>query len=130
MKGSEIVSEILRFFQLVETTAKVADEEINRCDQEYNDLTHAAELLALNAVEMSQLMKEIRVNRKKRRVSKNTKEQMTPILEVLQKNQGLINALKVAKGKIESVERTQEVRVYTPRVRTEMTAAFEKQHKA
>lgn len=85
MKGSELVSEILRFFQLVETTAKVADEEINRCDQEYNDLTHAAELLALNAVEMSQLMKEIRVNRKKRRVSKNTKEQMTPILEVLQK---------------------------------------------
>lgn len=130
MKGSEIVSEILRAFQLVETTAKVADEEMNRCDQEYNDLTHAAELLALNAVEMSQLMKEIRVNRKKRRVSKNTKEQMTPILEVLQRNQGLINALKVAKGKIENIERTQEVRVYTPRVRTEMTAAFEKQQKA
>lgn len=130
MKGSEIVSEILRAFQLVETTAKVADEEMNRCDQEYNDLTHAAEILALNAVEMSQLMKEIRVNRKKRRVSKNTKEQMTPILEVLQKHQGLINALKVAKGKIENVERTQEVRVYTPRVRTDMAAAFEKHYKA
>lgn len=129
MEGLDIVSETLRLLQLVETTSKQVSEEINRCDLEHQDLIHAAELLNLNAVEMSKLAKAIKQNRQKRRDAKNTKEQLSPILEVLQKNQGLINSLKVAKGKAESIQRLQKVRVYTPRVRVDLTEEFERASK-
>lgn len=105
--------------------AKAKEEERFR-DDEYNDLTHALELINFNGAEGYKLAKELKENRKFRREAKNMQELITPLRDLLLKYHTIFSELKNVQAMIEAIQHTQSVRVYTPRTRTDLQDRFDR----
>lgn len=122
----KITSQIIEAFEFVKTVWEKAKEEQELCDHEYNDLTHGLELIKFNACEGYKLAKQLQNNRIRRRKAKNTLEQLKPLYEVFKKHQGFLRELKKAQAEIATTYDIQQKRIYTPRVRTDLQEALEK----
>jgi len=94
-----------------------ARRTVIRCEGEMQDLEHEIELLPLGRRELRERAERLRDVRRERRAAKETQEALTPVMQTLEKL-GTTKAIDYAIGAAEQVERTQDRRQYTPRVRT------------
>ncbi|MNP60885.1 hypothetical protein D3C76_1560120 [compost metagenome] len=94
--------------------------ELAYYDGEYNDLTHALELLEFDQERGYQLALQLQSNRKARREAKNERERLQPLYDLLRDRQDFVSDLSRATAKAHSVAQRQSHRVYTPRVREDI----------
>lgn len=122
----KITSQMIATFESVKSAMEKAKEDQDFCDREYNDLTHGLELINFNAYEGYKLAKQLQNNRIRRRILKNTVEQLQPLYELFKKNQGFFKELKNVQAQISTIRDIQQKRIYTPRARTDLQEAFNK----
>lgn len=122
----QAITQILDVFQNVRSTIQECETELTFRDNEYNDLTHALELTTFDAATGYMLAKQLKENRLKRRAAKDLLAQLQPLAEVFDRYQNLINDMRRAKTQIEKIKNAQQLRIYTPRARTDMMEAFER----
>lgn len=120
-----MTSQLIAAFQTVREAVEKAEIDQEYCDREYNDLTHALELINFNGVEGFKLAKQMKDNRVRRRDAKNLIEQLQPLHELMNRHQSFFKDLKKVHAQIETTIHSQQKRTYTPRVRTDIP--FERQ---
>lgn len=106
-----------------------ADYERAVRDEQYysdecTDIVHALELLQLTPRQRLELGSQLGVSRWRRRRAKEDKELLTPLADYLRRQKGMAGELVVIVAKIEEVRRLQAVRVYSPKVRTDLGEVF------
>ncbi|MEB3103064.1 hypothetical protein [Ferviditalea candida] len=120
----ELTNQLITISDTVRTTMEQLEQDQIFADKEYNDLTHALELISFSAVEGYKLAKQMQDNRIRRRNAKNLREQLQPLFELVNKNQVFFRELKNVHAQIETTIGIQQKRTYTPRARADL---FEKQ---
>lgn len=88
-----------------------------QCEGEMLDLEHEIELLPLTRRELRERAERLRDVRRERRAAKEATELLMPIVQTLDRL-GATKAIEYAITAAEQVERNQDRRQYTPRVRT------------
>lgn len=101
-----------------------ANGEWSRLDSEFNDLTHAFELLKLNAADMARTSSDMKRNRIERRKHKEEVERLKSFMSWTEENKLLVNNLKGVATHIDRITKQQNERMYTPRVRTDLNKRF------
>lgn len=108
---------------------KAAYEKSVHDEQYYNDecqdLNHALELLKLTPKQRLDLSEQLAVSRWKRRKAKEDKELLQPLAEYLRRQKGMAGELDKVVIAINDLTKTQSLRVYRPKVRTDLGAIFE-----
>lgn len=100
-----------------------------RCDDEYNDINHALELLEMNAVELVKTAADMKRCRRERRGFKETTEILEPLKQWAETWNKAYIALKQQAQETDKTIRKMERRKYTPRIKTELTSRFHKEGK-
>jgi hypothetical protein len=116
----QIIEYFIDAFQSVKETMKEADELQTFSEREYADLAHALELTNFDIQRGYRLAKELQQNRVNRRNAKNTKEEIQPLLELMNRYHGLFKELKNVHAQIERIRHIQMNRCYTPRERKDI----------
>jgi 5-bromo-4-chloroindolyl phosphate hydrolysis protein len=98
-------------------------EEVHKCDQETQDLLHEIELTKFEIQRGYKLSKQLQEVRQRRRDLKNTMEVMRTLKDFLDSNKQMkINLYKIL-ASMEKMKEHQAQRIYTPRVRMDITLA-------
>ena len=116
--------EILSLINEANELFNSVSEEWSRLDNEFNDLTHAFELLKLNAADMARIGSDLKRNRIERRKCKEEVERLKSLISWTEENKLLINNLKGVSTHADRIIKQQSERMYTPRVRTDLTKRF------
>lgn len=93
MKYSEIIDQILNFFDDAEISYKSAIDKRNEAEAEIQDLLHELELEDLSYHEKGKVVKEITELRKERREAKYTIQRLDPVLIFKKNNIKALEAL-------------------------------------
>lgn len=120
MDALEASNSLFKLVQDIKNAYETACSELAYYDAEYNDLTHALELLEFDKEQGYQLALQLQHNRKTRREAKKDRERLQPLYELLSKQKYFISDLSRATAKTYSVAQKQSRRTYTPRVRMEI----------
>jgi hypothetical protein len=120
MNVLETTEQLIAVFEAVRKTMEDASDDQDFIDREYNDLTHALELVSFNASEGYKLAKQLQENRLRRREAKNLKEALQPLYDLMNKNQSFFKELKNVHAAIERTVHTQQNRKYRPRAREDL----------
>jgi hypothetical protein len=121
-----ITSLMISAFQNVKSAVEQFESDVAYYDHEYNDLTHALELMTFDAAKGYQLAKQLKENRLKRRKAKDQLAQLQPLNELMGRYQNFFQELRRTQAQIEKIRTAQQNRIYTPRARTDMQEAFER----
>lgn len=98
-------------------------DDLKKCELEIMDLLHEIEFTKVNAYQGYLLCKEIQEVRQRRRKLKEKMEILKGLKEFEDSNRNLkINLYKVL-ANMEKIEESQGHRMYTPRVRTDISLA-------
>ncbi|MFH0070969.1 hypothetical protein [Peribacillus sp. NPDC056705] len=100
-------------------------KEIDYCDNEYLDLTHALEFLDNGEIETLNLTRQLQDNRRRRRKAKDENERLQPLYDLVMKKNGLVDEVSRGRRRVQEIIKTQAVRRYTPRVRKDMQSVFD-----
>jgi len=110
-------------------SVKVAYDQSVKDEVYYNDectdLVHALELLVLTPKQRLDLSSQLGVSRWKRRKAKEDKELLQPLSEYLKRQKGMAGELDKVILAISDLTKTQTMRVYRPKVRTDLGSIFE-----
>ena len=109
------INNLLEVFQESKSEYETAQMTIDYCERAYIDLAHACELTNFNAFEGYQLAKKIKDNQVNRREAKDLREQLQPLVDLLNKHQSLLKELKTVHAAVETTLNVQRKRKYTPR---------------
>lgn len=108
---------------------KAAYEQSVKDEVHYNDecqdLNHALELLKLTPKQRLDLSEQLGISRWKRRKAKEDKELLQPLAEYLKRQKGMAGELDKVIIAIKDLTQTQGIRVYRPKVRTDLGLIFE-----
>lgn len=117
--AERIASTILSLLAEIETIYKDNQDLIYEREQESTDLSHEIEFSNFNAFEGFRLARELQTVLQERREYKNDNETMQILYDFItpQFKNGLIKCLQSIKSK----ESQQKTRLYTPKVRTDLT---------
>lgn len=118
----EFLVNMKQFFEGIDKVKTNLEQEISKVELERNDLLHELELAKLNAVEMSQLAKNLREVLQKRRIYKDELVRVMTIKGFTDKyNNKLIvgDIIQVLKN-LRTLEKNNETRKYTPRIITNL----------
>lgn len=121
MNAIEASENLFKSIREVNEAYEIACSEINYYDAEYNDLTHALELTSFDEKKGYQLAMQLQQNRKARRAAKNERERLQPLYDLLRRDKGFTMDLSKAVAKVHTVAHRQSRRVYTPRVRDDIS---------
>ena len=122
MTTEEFLVNMKQFFEGIDKVKTNLEQEISKVELEKNDLLHELELAKLNAVEMSQLAKNLREVLQKRRIYKDELVRVMTIKGFTDKyNNKLIvgDIIQVLKN-LRTLEKNNETRKYTPRIITNL----------
>jgi hypothetical protein len=125
MTAFEINRQLLDIIKSIKPAYEQSVADEIHYSEECTDLVHALELLKLSPSKREELSLQLSETRWKRRKAKENKEQLEPLVEVMKKQNGLTGGLSKAIEEIQMIMKTQSVRVYRPRVRTDLGEAFE-----
>lgn len=115
-----IVDGLLEAYESAKKAYEDAHQDQEYLEREYTDLNHALELINFNAVEGYKLAKQMQQNRINRREAKNLKEQLKPLVDLLNKHKSLFSELKNVHAMMEQIVGTQQQRQYRPRERSDL----------
>jgi hypothetical protein len=122
----QITETFMKEFESVKQTMQEANDLQTFSEREYIDLAHALELTSFDIQRGYRLAKELQQNRINRRNAKNLKEEIQPLMELMNRYNGFFKELKNVHAQIERTRHTQISRRYRPRERTDMEKEFEK----
>lgn len=94
MKYSEMIDQILNFFDDAEISYKSAIDKRNEAEAEIQDLLHELELEDLSYHEKGKVVKELTELRKERREAKYTIQRLDPVLIFKKNNLKALDALE------------------------------------
>ncbi|MHB1651405.1 MAG: hypothetical protein ACYCVD_02875 [Desulfitobacteriaceae bacterium] len=98
-------------------------DDLKQCEQEIQDLLHEIEFTKFDVFRGYKLCKQLQEVRQRRRKLKETMEVVRHLKDFLDANKQLkISLFKVLTG-MEKTEERQEQRMYTPRIRTDISLA-------
>jgi predicted RNase H-like nuclease (RuvC/YqgF family) len=113
----------LKTLNIIEQDWDTWYEEVHKCDQEAQDLLHEIEFTKFEIQRGYKLAKQLQEVRQRRRDLKNTMETMRTLKDFLDSNKQMkINLYKILTS-MEKMKEHQGQRIYTPRVRTDITLA-------
>ncbi|WP_041272396.1 hypothetical protein [Desulfitobacterium hafniense] len=98
-------------------------DELNMIEQETQDLLHEIELTKFDVQRGYRLCKELRETRQRRRKLKEKMEILKTLKEFTESNKQLKISLYKALNTMQRTEEHQGQRMYTPRIRTDITLA-------
>lgn len=123
----KFISQLINVFSQVPHWYEENEQEVKFRDDEYNDLTHALELIAFGGVQGYKLAVGLKENRIKRREAKNTSELMKPLYDLVKKHQHLLSEMRKCSSEISKMTNIQKARKYHPRVQdSSLAEAFTK----
>lgn len=103
-----------------------AKEDLSYYDRVTQDVLHAIELLDDQyEVDFSELTKELKEARQKRREAKDFIELAMPIYKVIEEHPELINKLRQAHSQVSRIQKKHATRTYTPREMVYMNPFFQ-----
>lgn len=114
----DIFTEVPRIFEQ-------NDRRIEELDKESGDIIHAMELLEFDEVAAARYATELRENRLQRRRCKDENALLKPLYDFIKMRSKFINELERVQEETEKESRFLVGRTYHPRVRLELTEAFE-----
>lgn len=117
-------AEILKLVNEAYTTYTKANESLSRFDLEFTDLSHACELLKLDAIALVKVSKEMKENRIERRKAKNETEQLQGLIKWVDSNWSAICELKGVSTTTGKLIASQGERTYKPRIRKDLKKKF------
>ncbi|MFW5436278.1 hypothetical protein [Paenibacillus apiarius] len=129
MPKRNYAAEIIELLHEAMNEYEAAREGQSRCELEFNDLTHAIELLGLNAVEMVKTAADMKRCRNERREHKDNVELLDALVQWKNAWEKAYIALKQVAQETDKDIRKMERRKYTPRVKMELTPRFHKEVK-
>lgn len=98
-------------------------DELHLCEQEIQDLLHEIELTKFDACRGYRLCKDLQEVRQRRRQLKKKMEIAEHLKYFLENNKQLKISLFKVLAAMEKTEESQNRRIYTPRVRTDISLA-------
>lgn len=98
-------------------------EDLKQCELEVQDLLHEIELTKFDAYRGYRLCKQLQEVRQRRRKLKEKMEILKGLKEFVDNNKQLKISLYKTLSTMEKIEEQQRHRMYTPRVRTDITLA-------
>lgn len=101
--------------QDAEKQLKMAETELEYCDNKTQDILHELELVEHGRREMANIAREMTEIRRRRRVAKNVIELVTPIVEWKNQQSGALIKLANAIGKMKQAKEHQNSRSYEVR---------------
>lgn len=115
---TETISSFLKLMNDIEKQFNAAASEVQKYDLLEQDLLHKLELQQLNAVQLMQLIKNLKQCRTERRHYKDRIETLAPIREFAMNplNKKTIHNMQEMLGSVRAKERTLTNRRYIPRV--------------
>ncbi|MEK5414480.1 hypothetical protein [Paenibacillus sp. FSL L8-0708] len=111
--------------EAVKTTYEQSVKDEIYHSEECTDIVHALELLKLTPRQRLNLSEQLGVSRWKRRKAKEDKELLQPLAEYLKRQKGMAGELDKVILAISDLTKTQTMRVYRPKVRTDLGSIFE-----
>lgn len=111
----KITNQLIEINQSVKDTYDQTEEDITFCDKAIQDIEHAIENTKFDVRRGFYLAKQLQDMRVKRRVAKDLKEQLQPLIELLKKNPNFFNEAKQVHAHIEITRNVQLKRTYKPR---------------
>jgi hypothetical protein len=122
-KGEELVETLIVTLNDIKNTYNYNFQNVNDLDKESQDLEHEIELSTFSSVAGYKLAKELQRVRRERRKLKNENETLQLLNEYFNdpRFKNLINDLCNIKGKIRKVQDNQANRLYTPKIRKDLT---------
>lgn len=118
----EFLVNMKQFFEGIDKVKTNLEQEISKVELERNDLLHELELAKLNAVEMSQLAKNLREVLQKRRIYKDELIRVMTIKGFTDKynNKFIVGDIIQVLKNLRTLEKNNETRKYTPRIITNL----------
>lgn len=117
MKTSEHVEQFLRFLDDCGEQFRIAEVELEQVSAETQDLLHRLELYDDRYHETAALAKKLREVRRRRRVAKDTKTRLEPVVVWYDSHKKEIGAMQRLLGEIRKIESRQSVRAYVPKTK-------------
>jgi len=115
-EAQKIISEFLRLMYSVGDTYDANYDIVGRTNEETQDLLHEMELGNLNAVQLTQTAKRLKVVRQERRKFTNENRYLKHIKDFTKGNPQFIARVKQLSFNLQNVTDTIGAEVYTPRV--------------
>lgn len=126
----QIVKDFAELINNIEAEWDTIYKNLDKVDNETQDLLHEAELTVFNASEGYELAKKIQEVRRRRRELKDKQEILRFLKDFYDNNKHLkITLFKLAQN-MENTRQAQENRQYTPRIRTDIKLAKRNQESA
>ena len=124
----EVKDLLLKIYNLFDNTTdmrKHFEDLIKIKDEETQDYLHELELANLNGIEMSKIAKKLKNIRKERRELKNQLEIINTLKGYTDKyvTKGILPETKQVAKNLETLEKNQKTRAYTPRVVKDLKCA-------
>lgn len=113
--GTNDIEQIRIILQEAEHHYKLAESELDYCDRKSQDILHEFELMDLKYCERARLGKELTDIRKRRRVAKNTIDNLSPIIRWKQEANGTLQKLNSTIGQMRKIDEKQENCIYYKR---------------
>lgn len=101
-------------------------KEIERLDQETQDILHLLEFAPINARDGYKLSKMLQDTRRERRELKDQNRLLEPLVPMMKKYRNELNNMDKILGEIRKRSRMQDVRGYRCRVRTDLQESLDK----
>lgn len=117
MKTSEHVEQFLRFLDDCDEQFRIAEVELEQVSAETQDILHRLELHDDKYHETAALAKKLREVRRRRRVAKDTKTCLEPVVVWYDGHKKEIGAMQRLLGDIRKVENRQSIRAYVPKTK-------------
>lgn len=102
------------------------NKDIERLQQEQQDLLHVLELVPLNAYQGWKVAEQLKVIRIQRRELKDQNQLLEPLVSLLKKYRSDLAHMDKALGEVRKRERLQDVRGYRCRVREDLQESLDK----
>lgn len=115
MKESEYITGFLAYMREVITRLNIATANELEANAQTQDILHRLETEDDCNDETARLGILLREVRRKRRVAKDKREVLTPIVDWAKDNEGLISRLNRTLGEVRKIEERQAIRAYVPR---------------
>ncbi|WP_438349915.1 hypothetical protein ACP8HI_04390 [Paenibacillus sp. FA6] len=117
--------QMLGVFKGIKTTYDQHTKDLAHCNDEYLDLTHALEFLDVDDLGGYELVRQMQVNRRRRRRAKDEIERLQPLYDYLNRQKGMTGELSRLHQVVQDISKNQGKRKYTSRIRTDLQEQFE-----
>ncbi|MDN4069245.1 hypothetical protein QYF50_15440 [Paenibacillus vini] len=126
MNALEASNSLFKLVQDIQNGYEKTCSDLAYYDAEYNDLTHAFELVEFDKEKGYQLALLLQQNRKARREAKKERERLQPLYDFLRRQKEFTGDLPRVTAKVHRVAERQRNRTYSPRVHANIFEAEEK----